>query len=359
LRSTGSGRQRRLRKIVSVLAFTCIRNEGPFLLEWIAYHRLIGVTDFLFFSNDCDDGSDLMLDALARHGVLRHIAHAAPAGKSVQWSALQQVARTRATAGFDWAMFTDVDEFVLVHAGQGTLACALAALPPEAEAVALPWRLFGASGKLRFEDRPVTAQFLRSAPEALSHPIAGRYIKTLYRPDRFQRPGVHRPKQRPGPAVPQWVDGAGQRLPDSFARRDGQIALPGLAPGRSVIELNHYSLRSVESFLVKTLRGLANSKVKAIDLSYWVERNFNTVQNTAITRWSGALEREIATLRALPGIEALHQQACAWHRAQFDRIVQTHAGYRLMCDCLHAADSAALDPDLAMQLYAAFARIPP
>ncbi|HRK43782.1 MAG TPA: glycosyltransferase family 2 protein, partial [Gemmobacter sp.] len=31
---------------MTITVFTCMRNEGPFLLEWLAYHRLIGVTDF-------------------------------------------------------------------------------------------------------------------------------------------------------------------------------------------------------------------------------------------------------------------------------------------------------------------------
>ncbi len=341
--------------LLKILAFTCVKNEGPFLLEWIAYNRLIGVTDFLVFSNDCEDGTELLLTRLAEHGVLRHIPHKAPADKSVQWQALQKVAKGNLTAGYDWAVFLDVDEFPMIHAGQHRLADAIAALPPDADAIAMPWRLFGANGLVRFEDLPVTAQFLRSAPEDLYHPIAGRYIKTLFRPDRFQKPGVHRPKQRENGPLPVWYDGAGQRLPDAFAGRDSQIALPTLTTGRSVIELNHYSLRSVESFLVKTARGLANRRVKAIDLSYWVERNFNTVENTAITLWSEALAHEIAALRALPGLEALHQQACHWHRQRSAALIRTEEGYRLYCDCLHAAESAALSRRLALHLYSVFA----
>lgn len=342
---------------LNILAFTCIRNEGPFLLEWIAYHRLIGVTDFLFFSNDCEDGTDHLLTLLARHGVVAHIDRTVEPGESVQWQALKRVAKDGLAGGHDWAMFTDVDEFPMIHTGARRLPDAIAALPDDADALAMPWRLFGAAGRMRFEDRPVTAQFQRSAPPELFHPIAGRYIKTLFRPDRFQKPGVHRPKRRPNGPVPVWYDGAGQRMPDSFAQRDSQISLPDLAAGRSVIELHHYSLRSAESFVVKSSRGLANRRVKSIDLSYWVERNFNTVDNTAMSVWAEALDREIANLRALPGVEALHQQACDWHRRRFAALIGTHPGYRLYSDCLHAADSAALTRLQAMQLYAAFAAI--
>ncbi len=46
-----------------------MRNEGPYILEWLAHHRAIGVRDALIYSNDCDDGSDALLDLLAGAGM--------------------------------------------------------------------------------------------------------------------------------------------------------------------------------------------------------------------------------------------------------------------------------------------------
>ena len=56
-----------------ITSVTSVRDEGPYLLEWLAWHRLLGVTDFLVASNDCRDGCDRLLDVLAGHGVLRHL----------------------------------------------------------------------------------------------------------------------------------------------------------------------------------------------------------------------------------------------------------------------------------------------
>ena len=53
---------------MKILSASTVRNEGPYLLEWIAWHQVLGVTDFLVYSNDCDDGSDLLLNRLAEHG---------------------------------------------------------------------------------------------------------------------------------------------------------------------------------------------------------------------------------------------------------------------------------------------------
>lgn len=49
------------------------RNEGIYILEWIAYHRLLGVEAFYIYSNDNDDGSDELLATLAKAGVITWI----------------------------------------------------------------------------------------------------------------------------------------------------------------------------------------------------------------------------------------------------------------------------------------------
>ena len=53
---------------MKITAVTTQKNEGAFLLEWIAYHKIIGFTDIVILSNDCEDGSDEMLDHLSKSG---------------------------------------------------------------------------------------------------------------------------------------------------------------------------------------------------------------------------------------------------------------------------------------------------
>jgi hypothetical protein len=66
---------------------TAMRNEGPFVLEWIAHHKALGVTAFVIVTNDCDDGTDALLDRLAEAGEVVHLRQEAKPGK-VQWGAL-------------------------------------------------------------------------------------------------------------------------------------------------------------------------------------------------------------------------------------------------------------------------------
>ena len=100
---------------MKIVLVSALRDEGPHLLEWIAHHRAIGVTDFLLFTNDCSDGTDAMLDALAPMGVV-HLRNEPPEGKSLQWNALKQAWGHEARRKADWVLCIDCDEFINLRA---------------------------------------------------------------------------------------------------------------------------------------------------------------------------------------------------------------------------------------------------
>lgn len=297
-----------------------MRNEGPFLLEWVAHHLAVGVNRFLIYSNGCDDGTDALLDRLHRAGIVTH-APFTPKGRSVQWPVLRAARKTAEYASADWVLGIDCDEFVNLRPPVDTLPELIAKIP-EADAFALGWRLFGSAGHSAFDDTPVTERFTRAAPERLVFPAASRFFKTLYRndPKLFSRPGIHRPKRRgASKRLPHWVDGSGKTLGEKFAREDDQILLRPDECGRDLVQLNHYSLRSAEDFLVKRRRGLPNRRDKDLDAVYWAERNFNTVEETSILRHGAATATQLASLRALPGVADAHDTCVASHRAQIAR----------------------------------------
>lgn len=336
-----------------VLSVTSIKDEGPFLLEWLAWHRMIGVTDFLVYSNDCTDGSDDLLEALAGQGVLTHLRNRPEGEQSIQWQALNAAWKHPLRKAAEWMLVSDVDEFPMVHCGSHRLADLIAALPEGAEAVALGWRLFGNAGLARFAPQPVTAQFTRSTPPEMRHPVAATFFKSLFRPAAFARAGVHRPRQKAG-TVPLWVDGSGRPLPPVIADNDKRMSLMGVTGYRALAEMHHYSLRSAESFVVKTERGLPNRSEKRIDLTYWVERNFNAVDNRAALALQEPLAAEMAALLSLSGIAERHETCIARHRAAFQRLIREPEPYRLYCSCLHAAGSSPLPPGLETALLHAF-----
>jgi len=99
--------------VTRILAVTCMRNEGPYCLEWIAHHRAAGVTDFLIFTHDCTDGTPELLDLL---GDVTHVPFLPEGDKSVQWQAMRLADRHDLMKQADWALFFDCDEFLCLEA---------------------------------------------------------------------------------------------------------------------------------------------------------------------------------------------------------------------------------------------------
>ncbi len=330
-----------------------MRNEGPYLLEWLAHHKAAGVTDFLVFSNDCEDGTAEMLDRLDAAGVLTHVPQERQGKKSIQWQALRAAWKHPLRKAADWVLVSDVDEFLNIRGGDHTLAGLIDWLGPEVDGVVIPWRLFGNNGVVEIADAPVTEQFTRAIEPGVRYPAAAGFFKTLFRSKGpFNQLGVHRPQQKaPERAgLPVFVDGSGRRLPDALAANPSRLSLFGFNAGQGLVEMNHYSIRSAAGFLVKRARGLPNRRHKPVDLAYWVERNFNTVEDRSIAAMRPATEAALADLRKIAGIAAAHEEAVAWHRARFAELVRQPEEQALLVDILTAGSSQTLPRELQHRL---------
>lgn len=336
-----------------ILSVTSVRNEGLYLLEWIAHHKAAGVSDFLIYSNDCDDGTNRMLDLLAQAGIITHVPQMREKGKSIQWQALRAAWKHPLRKLADWILVSDVDEFVNVKTGDRTLTQLIAGLDSEIDAIALKWRLFGHNDVTQIVDAPVTEQFTRAIPPDTEFPIAASLFKCLFRTKGpFNMLGVHRPRQKnPEKAgLPVFADGSGQRLPDSFASQGKRLSLYDYGARRDLVEMNHYAVRSAAGFLVKRARGLPNRAHKAVDLAYWVERNFNTAEATSIRAMAPATARVLADLMALPGLAECHATAVSWHQAKFTELVRMPDNQVLLTQILTAGSSDILPKKLQQQL---------
>ena len=142
----------------------CMKNEAPYILEWIAYHRAIGFDTFLIYTNDCADGTDDILSRLQDMGILHHRKNDNWSGKSPQQHALRKAMREPVIRQADWVLHIDVDEFVNVRTGNGTLDDFLTRVP-DATNVAMTWRLFGHNDVKEIADRFVIDQFDHCAPK--------------------------------------------------------------------------------------------------------------------------------------------------------------------------------------------------
>lgn len=334
---------------MQTLLITTMRDEAPYILEWVAYHRMIGFHDILIYSNDCSDGTEALLDRLQALGLICHERNDDYAKKGVQWTALERARTHPLTEAADWLLFADVDEFVNIKCGAGHLSDLFAACP-EADAFTLTWRLFGHNGQVNIHDIPVIRQFTRAAPFPCFAPWTASQFKTLYRnTGAYKKLGVHRPKAPVQGKASQmrWVNGSGQPLGAGFTN---QATLTyGALGGMDLVALNHYSLKSAMGFLVKAARGLPNRASKPIDIAYWTDRNFNTVEELSIQRHLPTLEARMAELLADPELAQHHHEGLNWHRRVAAQAVETLEGLQLLTRAV-GTQRHDIDPKLAMQL---------
>ncbi|HJU19524.1 MAG TPA: glycosyltransferase family 2 protein [Stellaceae bacterium] len=305
----GEGRRRR------ILLVATMRNEGPFILEWVAYHLAIGFTDIVICTNDCVDGSSELLDRLQDCAPVIHLRNPAGPGEKPQLAAYARAERLPVIAAADWAMVLDADEFLNIHVGEGAVPDLIAAVP-DATAFLINWRIFGNSGHREWRPGFVTGRFTRAARRA--DPVNGSFKTLFTRIDAYQcRLLPHQPRYPRPERLPElcYVNGAGAVLPRYFCdeSRGGFLqSEPGTVSWK-LAQINHYNTRSWEDYLVKHQRG------GGLDISWereecWRVFNKNDESDFSIAAKLPAARAVFRDLWADPEVRRGHRRCCALYR---------------------------------------------
>ncbi len=296
---------------------TTMKNEGPYILEWIAYHRTIGFNNFTVFTNDCDDGTDKMIIRLEELGLATHVQNKLKPGQSPQRKALRRTQWHDKTQEADWLMCADVDEFLMIRAGDGHLDDLMAAVG-DVDAISFCWKLFGHAEREEFEPGFVTEQFLWAAPENKYPNQRASGMKTMMRNnEKFVRLKIHRPLVADDPKDLKWVDAGGQPMPEEYIR--GKWSAHRKFSHQHA-RLHHYAVRSVDSFLVKRDRGRTNHVNGDQGIDYWQSMNANYEYDDSILPRLPAVRAEYDRLIADPVLAELHETACDWHIAKIKEL---------------------------------------
>ncbi|WP_417741413.1 glycosyltransferase family 2 protein [Salipiger sp.] len=301
----------------------CMKNEAPYILEWVAYHRAVGFDRFLIYSNGCEDGTAQILDRLQAMGVLEHRDNDGWRGKSPQQHALDRSLKEPVLRDADWIAHIDVDEFVNIRCGNGTLNDLFERVP-EASNIAMTWRLFGHNGVTRLEDRFVIDQFDTCAPKFCPKPHTVWGFKTLFRNiGAYGKISCHRPNKLAEGFEDKvkWVNGSGADMTRDALRNGWRNSKKTI--GYDLVQLNHYALRSAESFLIKRQRGRALHVDRSIGLNYWVRMDWDGARDLTIKRNLPRLRAEFDQLLADPELRRLHEAGVAWHKAKAEELHKT------------------------------------
>ena len=315
------------RRIVLPRRNACVlataRNEGAYLLDWIAYHLSIGFEHIFLYTNDNQDGSDELLEALDSAGVISWIRNERGEKLGAQEKAyahaltmVPQILDYRWTAvidldeyiGFDTNIFGGIGDFIRLQEAQSV------------DAIALCWQLFGALPGETWREEFTPARLRLRMPDADKH------VKTIMRPRLFWWSRPHDPVEvldghfdyRTQDGLVHHRPGVGAR-PAAFAE----------SPSANQAWVNHYFVRTAEEGLWKWARGRANwldEKDRGIFMDM-IAQNFiqlgqpeRMVRDDRLVDCAAGMAKTRDRLLAIRGVEAANAAIQAFFARELKRL---------------------------------------
>lgn len=226
------------------------RNEGVYLVEWIAYQRLLGFDKIFMYTNNNTDGSTELLRSLRDEGYIELIESDVDYGVDAQGKAYNHALRINSDAlGYTWCAFIDTDEFVVIdgakfreindfltwHEARG------------ANVIALSWIL--AANKLFSENwmtEPLTSRIRRTSP------FQTALIKCICKPQQMHSSGPHYPTAANG-LHPLIANADREKHIHARGSNVDEITVPA-RPTYNNAFLYHFEMRSFPELLWKYSR---------------------------------------------------------------------------------------------------------
>lgn len=251
-----------------------VKNEGPYLREWIEYHKLLGISKFYIYDNSSTDDTAEILKELAADS---NIVYQRVSGVAHQMDVYND-ALAKARKNEEYLFFLDADEFVFLQDSSAKLLGAVQAIfsqDPAVGGVAINWLIFGSSN---YEKKPqglVTQNyFWRSKVEFERN----AHVKTICDPRKVA--GVLNPH------YPEYLTGY-HAVDQNLAPVFGAFNQNG---GAQAIRINHYFTKSKAEFTLKRNRGMADS-TRVRDSKEFEIHDKNDVFDDSMQRYKTELER--------------------------------------------------------------------
>lgn len=203
-----------------------VKDEAPYLEEWLEYHLIKGVEHFYIYDNGSTDNTHWILNRYQELGLVtwETMTHV-----PIQFKAYQKCIDEHKKDTL-WCAFIDIDEFIATKTG--TIPEFLNALPPETSALAIHWVLFGSSFQAKKHSGYVIERFFMRAKEP------NRHVKSI-----VKLAETHSPNKNPHCFVV-----------DFKVRNEMLVTLPSQyatfdSPTAEMIWINHYHTKSYVEYI--------------------------------------------------------------------------------------------------------------
>jgi hypothetical protein len=232
-------------------ACVIVKDEVKYILEWVAYHEIIGFDKIIVYDNGSSDGTSNVLLSLEKIGRITYVSWPSSHGTVPQQLAYND-ALTRIST--EWVAFLDIDEFLLLKSHL-CMTDFLRSFSPSVGGIAVNWKMFGSSGHQTRTQALVIERFTKCAnldhgKYANSEYGFGWQVKSIVRPRSLERADIHlHVLKKPF----SYVNAIGQAYVEGSVNYDGA-------------QVNHYAVKSWEEYLDKTRKSRSNLTPEA---SYW------------------------------------------------------------------------------------------
>ena len=230
------------------------RNRNPWIVEWLAFHMVVGFNDFHVYCHKTDDGMTETLQRLGRHYPVH--AYVIDVADRPQLAAYQHAWNAHGQA-VDWMAFLDGDEFLFPTA-HPDMASALAGFQDlDLSAIGAYWVCYGSSGHLDEPAGLVMENYTRHSGPAFA---GNRHVKSIVRGgERIAINGSHLFETARGTSDDRLRPVTHPLLLD-----------PVQQPSYERFRINHYATQSWE-FFVKTKQnmGAADANPNLIRPASW------------------------------------------------------------------------------------------
>ncbi len=285
-----------------------VRDEGCYLLEWLAHMRATGFGHAFIYTNDNRDSSLPLLEALHRAGRVTLICNQVSAVTPPQVKAYEHsIHLLPELRHYEWVGYFDADEFLVpdrrhdYRVGPWIDAVEAQWTTERPAALCVNWDWYGSGGHAVRAPGLVQERFVHSRPHTM--------VKSIVRLSAISTMGgLH----MPDPGCVLCVDASGARL-DATGADVGRVEFSG---GK----LNHYYHKSLEEFIVKHHRGRGGAPGgrtgKPMQTFFqWDVPPLPARACPTPPVLLGRVKQELTLLRQLPGVAAAEQVAIAAHAA--------------------------------------------
>lgn len=267
----------------NTIAITAIiKNEAPYILEWIEYHRLIGVSKFYLFDNDSDDDLQNVLKPYIDEEI---VVLEKLSGKKQQLHAYELGVK-KARNEVQWLAVLDLDEFINIGSFSSIQNFLSTFDSSKVSEILLRWRIFGSNGMKHYDDELVIKRFTRRGVDDTM-----LVYKAIVNPRRvldFLHPHY-------AFVTGKVVDGDGKTIHYYPVKEDKY--LPNYPMNK--VNIHHYYSKSFDEFLKKSQRGFADGveeKRSARSRSDFEFYDRNEVFDDSMVKYVSEISKRIRSL---------------------------------------------------------------